>query len=236
MHILSSQPHLSPLQYGCTVGTIGRYKLWRGIMGCLGGAEARIGLSAASTGLGGIALGRGAGKGVAGRGTAPHGLLRDHLLQGVLLLYFEDVRLLSKVLTNSIIDEPVDTLLFQLRPIFFVVVVISPAEHHQAFRLGLPDVVEVLQQFLGVATDSQDVLALSEAHGHVGGMAADVHHLRVRVCDALGQEQDGVLVLLLTDHGADIRVEGGEDDASFASFLQNAGQDDVEEGVHVEVG
>lgn len=37
-------------------------------------------------------------------------------------------------------------------------------------------------------------------------------------------------------HGADIRVKTGEDNASFAAFLQNAGQDGVEVGIHVEVG
>lgn len=37
-------------------------------------------------------------------------------------------------------------------------------------------------------------------------------------------------------HGANIWVKTGEDDASFSRFLQNAGQDGVQEGVHVEVG
>lgn len=37
-------------------------------------------------------------------------------------------------------------------------------------------------------------------------------------------------------HCADVGVEAGEDDASFPSLLQNAGQDDIEVGVHVEVG
>lgn len=41
---------------------------------------------------------------------------------------------------------------------------------------------------------------------------------------------------IFCSHGADVRVEAGEDDASLSSFLQNAGQDDVEIGVHVEVG
>lgn len=37
-------------------------------------------------------------------------------------------------------------------------------------------------------------------------------------------------------HCADIRVEAGEDDAAISTFLQNARQDDVQEGVHVKVG
>lgn len=37
-------------------------------------------------------------------------------------------------------------------------------------------------------------------------------------------------------HCADVGVEAGEDDASFPSLLQNTGQDDIEVGVHVEVG
>lgn len=42
---------------------------------------------------------------------------------------------------------------------------------------------------------------------------------------------------LLRDlHGADVRVEAGENDAPLAGFLQHAGQDDVQVGVHVEVG
>lgn len=35
-----------------------------------------------------------------------------------------------------------------------LVVVVSPAEHHQAFGLGVGDVGAVLQQLLGVATDA----------------------------------------------------------------------------------
>lgn len=35
-----------------------------------------------------------------------------------------------------------------------VVVVIPPAEHHQAFRLGIPNEGNVLQQFLSVAADA----------------------------------------------------------------------------------
>lgn len=37
-------------------------------------------------------------------------------------------------------------------------------------------------------------------------------------------------------HCADIWVKAWEDNAPFPSFLQNTGQDNVEEGVHVEVG
>lgn len=37
-------------------------------------------------------------------------------------------------------------------------------------------------------------------------------------------------------HCADVWVEAGEDDASLPTFLQNAGQDGVQEGIHVEVG
>lgn len=41
---------------------------------------------------------------------------------------------------------------------------------------------------------------------------------------------------IFCSHGADVGVKAGEDDTSFAAFPQHAGQDDVEEGVHVEVG
>lgn len=37
-------------------------------------------------------------------------------------------------------------------------------------------------------------------------------------------------------HYADVWVEAGEDNAAVAAVLQYAGQDDVQEGVHVEVG
>lgn len=37
-------------------------------------------------------------------------------------------------------------------------------------------------------------------------------------------------------HCADVWVEAGEDNAAVAAVLQYAGQDDVQEGVHVEVG
>lgn len=37
-------------------------------------------------------------------------------------------------------------------------------------------------------------------------------------------------------HCADVGVEAGEDDASFPSLLQNAGQNDIEVAVHVEIG
>lgn len=55
---------------------------------------------------------------------------------------------------SPIIDEPINSLLSQLPSVLVIVVVISPAEHHQAFRLGIPDVGEVLKQLLGVATDT----------------------------------------------------------------------------------
>lgn len=70
-------------------------------MGHLGRAEAGIGLSAASTGLGGHTGCRGAGNGVAGTDRTLQGLLCDHLLQRMLLLYLEDVWLLSLVLADS---------------------------------------------------------------------------------------------------------------------------------------
>lgn len=52
-----------------------------------------------------------------------------------------------------IIDEPVDPLLSQPPSVFVVIVVNSPAENHQSFRLGIPNVGKILQQLLGVATD-----------------------------------------------------------------------------------
>lgn len=70
-------------------------------MGQLRGAEAGVGLSAAGAGLGGQAGSNGAGDGVAGAGGAISGLLCDNLLQGVLLLYLEDVWLLPLLLTDT---------------------------------------------------------------------------------------------------------------------------------------
>lgn len=67
----------------------------------LGGAEARVGLGAARTDLGVLAGGHGAGHRVAGAGAALEGLLGDHLLQRVLLLYLEDVWLLSPFLADA---------------------------------------------------------------------------------------------------------------------------------------
>lgn len=45
-----------------------------------------------------------------------------------------------------------------------------------------------------------------------------------------------ILSCQLCLHRADIWVEAGEDDAPFSASLQNTGQDDIEEGIHVEVG
>lgn len=67
------------------------------VMGCLWGAEARVGLAAACASLGGGAGGHGAGNGVAGAAGALQRLLCDDLLQGVLLLYLKDVWLLRLV-------------------------------------------------------------------------------------------------------------------------------------------
>lgn len=47
-------------------------------------------------------------------------------------------------LNLPIIDEPIDALLSQLPSGLVVVVVLSPAEHNQAFRLGVADESEVL--------------------------------------------------------------------------------------------
>lgn len=52
-----------------------------------------------------------------------------------------------------IVDEPINSLLSQHPSRLMVVVVLSPAEHHQAFSLGIPDVVKVLQQLFSVGTD-----------------------------------------------------------------------------------
>lgn len=52
-----------------------------------------------------------------------------------------------------VINEPIDSLLSELSSDLVVVVVFSPAEHHQAFRLGIANVGNVLQQLLSVATD-----------------------------------------------------------------------------------
>lgn len=68
--------------------------------GQLWGAEARIGLCAASTFLGGDAGSHGAGNGVAGASGVLQGLLRYDLAQRMLCLYLEEVWLLSLVLTD----------------------------------------------------------------------------------------------------------------------------------------
>lgn len=47
-------------------------------------------------------------------------------------------------ISPPVINEPIDSLLSQLPSVPVVIVVISPAEHHQAFRLGIPNVGEVL--------------------------------------------------------------------------------------------
>lgn len=110
-----------------------------------------------------------------------------------------------KVTHPPVIDEPIDALLPQLPPGLVVVVVVSPAEDHQAFGLGLFDVVEVLQELLGVSADAleeqaplfrknhrsearhktpaahQDVLALCEADGDFSVLTANVHQLGVFV-------------------------------------------------------
>lgn len=72
-----------------------------GASGPLRRAEARVGLGAACTDLGVLAGGHGAGHRVAGAGAALEGLLGDHLLQRVLLLYLEDVWLLPLVLADA---------------------------------------------------------------------------------------------------------------------------------------
>lgn len=58
------------------------------------------------------------------------------------------------VLCLPVVDEAVDALLPQLPAVLVVVVVVSPAENHQAFRLGVADVGDVFQQLLRVAADS----------------------------------------------------------------------------------
>lgn len=52
-----------------------------------------------------------------------------------------------------IIDEPVDPLLSQLPSVLMVIVVNSPAENHQSFRMSIPNVGKILQQLLRVSTD-----------------------------------------------------------------------------------
>jgi len=46
------------------------------------------------------------------------------------------------------------------------------------------------------AFSHQYVLALGKAHGDLSALTADVHEFRVEVRHSLGQEQDGVFVLL----------------------------------------
>lgn len=43
----------------------------------------------------------------------------------------------------------------------------------------------------------QNILALGETYGYLGGLAADVHQFRIPVWDSLSKEEDGVLVLLM---------------------------------------
>lgn len=54
---------------------------------------------------------------------------------------------------TPIVDESIDPLLSQLPSGLMVVVVISPAEHHQALRLGIPNEGKVLKQLLRVPAD-----------------------------------------------------------------------------------
>lgn len=70
-------------------------------VGQLRRAEARIGLCAASMLLGGSAGSHGAGNGVAGASGALQRFLRYDLPQRVLLLYLEDVWLISLVLADT---------------------------------------------------------------------------------------------------------------------------------------
>ena len=53
-----------------------------------------------------------------------------------------------------VVDEPVYTLLPERPPVVMVIVVITPAEHDQAFRLGHLDVAHVFQQLLSMSTDT----------------------------------------------------------------------------------
>lgn len=65
-----------------------------------------------------------------------------------------------------IIDEPINALLSQLPPGFVIVVVISPAEHHQAFGLGISNEAKVLQQLLSVGTDSLGEQHMKSSHAY----------------------------------------------------------------------
>lgn len=56
--------------------------------------------------------------------------------------------------TVPVINKTVNTLLSQLLSGLMIIVVISPAEHHQALGLGIIDVGKVLKQLLSVGTDS----------------------------------------------------------------------------------
>ena len=57
-------------------------------------------------------------------------------------------------LSIPVVDEAVDTLLPEDIAVVVVVVVLTPAEHHQAFGLGLLDEAGALQELLCVGTDS----------------------------------------------------------------------------------
>ncbi|KAG7240188.1 hypothetical protein INR49_027228 [Caranx melampygus] len=59
----------------------------------------------------------------------------------------------KSLLTGSVSNESIDPLLSQLPSGLMVVVVISPAEYHQAFRLGIPNEGKVLKQLLRVPAD-----------------------------------------------------------------------------------
>lgn len=87
--------HLGPRE------TVWSIKRWEEFGFFLGGAESRVGFSAAGSGLGGHAGRHGARDGVTGAGGALQGLLCNHLPQRVLLLYLEDVWLLCLVLTDT---------------------------------------------------------------------------------------------------------------------------------------
>lgn len=92
----------------------------------------------------------------------------------------------------------------------------------------------VPEYIFGMHVHAQNVQHLRETNGglHVPASGVDVGRIFGRL--ALGQEHDGVLVLLVPNHWANVGVEAGKDDSPVARVLQHAFQYYVDVGVDVQ--
>lgn len=66
----------------------------------------------------------------------------------------------------------------------------------------------------------QDIFTLGKADGDLSGLAADVHQLGILVGNSLSQEEDGVLVLLVT-HPAGREGGAGKHTSQMAAGAPN---------------